>query len=137
MRLLIFIATLGCASRSTLHATRADGGDLDAAVDAPVETSSREVAGSACAARPSACPVDDFGPLKTAQAVFAECTAATGAACGDLRLVFDAEGCLERIEEIAQYSTAFVDCVERTVGARRWQCAIGGAGYHMLESCER
>lgn len=139
MRALVLAVSVcgACASRSTLDATRADtGADADVAVDTAPETWSRETSGSSCAERPTTCPVDDWGPLRTVQAVYEECTALTGKACGDLRLVFDAEGCLRAIEDIASYSPAFVDCVARLANAKRWQCASGGAAYHMFQSCE-
>ncbi len=138
MRALVVVFSLcaGCASRSTLDATRADASGVDVVVDAPPETWSRETSGSACMERPTTCPVDDWGPLRTVQAVYEECTVATGRACGDLRLVFDAEGCLRAIEDISFYSPAFVDCVARVANAKRWQCAGGGAAYHMFQSCE-
>ena len=130
----VFLA-VGCASRSSLP-----GGDTsmaDAAIEVAPDAWSRDVSGSTCAERTSTCPVDDFGPLKTVQAVYEECAAATGAACGDLVLVFDAEGCLARIADITYYSPAFVECVARVTGAKRWQCAIGGNSLHMFESCAR
>lgn len=128
--------TSACASRSTLHANRDDAAEVDTAVDTTPETWGRETAvGPACAERDWTCPMDDWGPLRTVQQVYEQCTAATGAACGDLRLVFDNEGCLSAIDEIHTYSAAFVDCVERAAGAKRWQCASGGDAYHMFQSC--
>ncbi len=128
-----------CASRSTLHAHRAEvGDDVDASVDTGPETWAHEVgpAPVACADRPATCPVDDWGPLRAVQAVYEECSAATGSACGDLRLVFDTEGCLSAIDEITTYSPTFVDCVERAASAKRWTCANGGGrAYHMFQSC--
>jgi hypothetical protein len=132
----LVLVSSACASRSTLHAERADAVDAAEPVDVAPDTWAREVSGATCSERPAMCPVDDWGPARAVQELFAECTAATGVACGDLRLVFDGEGCLAAIDEIATYSPAFVDCVARAASATRWKCASGGAAYHMFQSCD-
>lgn len=139
MRWLAAVLILGassCASRSSLHAHRADAGDTAAPADVGPETWERAVSGAPCGDRPAICPVDDWGPTRAVEAVFAECTAALGASCGDLRLVFNADGCLARIDEITAYSPDFVDCVARAASVARWKCAAGGAAYHMFQSCD-
>jgi hypothetical protein len=131
---LLVALTMSCASRSALLREN-DATVPDAAIDTRPEAWSREVSGPTCADRPSTCPVDDFGPLKTVQSVFEQCSGEVGKACGDLRLVFDQDGCLAMIDEVVYYPTPFVDCVQRVTSAKRWQCAIGGGAYHMFEAC--
>jgi len=148
MRTLLALAAClvaGCASRSQLdHAPRGDAGEellVDAsAVDTALpdtagETWSREAGGDACLARPVTCLIGhDFGPSKGVADVFTQCTTTVGAACGDLLMVFDADGCLAEVRDIREYSSAFVDCVLKTAGATRWECAAGKS-LRMLEAC--
>lgn len=133
---LLLVALPACASRSTLHADKSDAAEPDVIVDTPEETWSRETGGATCSERPAICPMDDWGPIRAVAAIYEKCGAETGAACGDLRLSFDAEGCVVLIDEISRYSPAFVECVAREASATRWQCAKGGAAYHMFQSCD-
>jgi hypothetical protein len=154
---LVMTASLGCASRSSLdHAARARDAALDGAADAsvdsgtfdvasnaddaepdapPFETWSAEAGGAACSSRATAC-LDglDFGPGRAVADVFTACAARVGAACGDLLLAFDAEGCLTEVREIRDFSPAFVECVARTVSLARWECAAGKS-LRMLQAC--
>jgi len=123
-----------CASRSPLHHLEADG---TVEVDAAPEAWNVEASGPECVSRPTACLKDDFGPNKALKLVFDECTGSVGKSCGDMTLVFDAQGCLLTLNEISQYSPAFVACVERVVSGTRWLCAVGkgGTSYHLLDAC--
>lgn len=132
---------LACASRSTLHSQRSDAQAADADVDpGPIDTGaseahSEEVApGPACATRAPDCPIDDFGPRFALIKTYETCAAAVASECGDLYLVFDAEGCLVEVKDIRDFSPAFVACVIDWVGAHRWQCGSNKT-FRMLQAC--
>lgn len=138
---------MGCASRSTLDRSPRDDAEVDAGVGDVVrvdteladlgggETWSLEAGGSTCATREVSCRIGhDFGPSKAVADVFTECAASTGAACGDLSLAFDAEGCLVEVREIREYSAAFVDCVAGLATKTRWECAAGKT-LRMFQAC--
>jgi hypothetical protein len=135
-RALFALFLASCASRSTLHAQSDASAPADVVVDAAPETWSREVTGSECSTRPTACVKDDFGPRNTIASVFQTCAAEAPMPCGDLVLEFELDGCLKRISGIVDYSPAFVDCVARTVSANRWLCATADNHiFHMAEAC--
>ena len=136
-RVLLLLLFTGCASRSTLHAHDTDASaPPETAIDVGPETYSREVFGSECAARPTACVKDDFGPRNTVASVFQSCAVESPNPCGDLVLEFSADGCLIAISGITEYSPTFVDCVARTVSANRWLCATADNNkFHMTEAC--
>lgn len=127
----MFALLPACASRSALHAV---GDDASVIVDAAPETYDREASGAACMSRPTSCPRDDFGPLKGVTAVYDACVMKVGAACGDMTMVFDDDGCLVALLGIQGYSPAFVDCVEKTASATRWICAPGKR-LNMFQGC--
>lgn len=147
----------GCASRSALDrsprgdataddarddgpAPAEDGGRDASVVDSELpdlggETWSLEAGGPTCATREVSCRIGhDFGPSKGVADVFTQCSATVGAACGDLLMVFDADGCLVEVRDIREYSPAFVECVARLGGATRWECAAG-KNLRMLQAC--
>jgi len=123
--------SIGCASRSALHAS--DAGVAETAIDAGPETWGVDASGAECLTRPTVCPRGDFGAIATVTATYEECAKSTPA-CGDLTMVFDAEGCLVRISEISEYPATFVECVERAVSANRWLCA-DNKNLHMAQAC--
>lgn len=141
---IVVACLFGCASRSQLDRTAPtnDATSADVTVsdtDQPdvltFETWGREVAVSECSARTETCLIGhDFGPSKAVTDVYSACATKLGAACGDLSMVFDAEGCLVEIREIHDYTTAFVDCVAETTSATRWQCAKSRT-LRMFQAC--
>lgn len=124
---------LGCASRSTLHASANSDATSEITVDSPAETYGREASASDCSARATSCPKDDFGPLKGVTAVFDVCNT-TRDACGDMTLVFNDDGCLVELAGIQDYKPAFVECVLREASATRWLCAPGKR-LQMFQGC--
>lgn len=119
---------VGCASRSTLYAQT----DVAPVVDSGPETYSRTVGAGDCPMRPTSCPKDDFGPLKGVTATYEACS--DGGACGDMTMVFDAEGCLVALNNIHTYSPSFVDCVATRASATRWLCAPSKS-LQMFQGC--
>lgn len=131
-----------CASRTTLHSQRSDASDADDTDTDPgpidtgaSEARSEEVApGPACATRAPDCPIDDFGPRFALIKTYETCAAKVANECGDLYLVFDAEGCLAEVKDIRDFSPAFVACVVDWVSAHRWQCGSNKT-FRMLQAC--
>ncbi|MBL8714975.1 MAG: hypothetical protein JNL79_03220 [Myxococcales bacterium] len=140
---IVVWAGTGCASRSSLASLKADASedsaletDPDASrFDTTSEARTEEVApGPACATRPGDCPIDDFGPRFALIKAYETCASAVASECGDLYLVFDAEGCLLEVKDIRDFSKAFVDCIIGHVGASRWMCGSNKT-FRMYQAC--